>query len=338
MTGLPPSLSVIINNYNHARFLRDAIDSVLALDMTLADIVVVDDGSTDGSRAVIAGYGPRIKPLLQANTGQLQACLNALDLATGDYIYFLDADDCVRPDFARHLPAALAARPAKVQFRLTSLSAEGEPLDSIFPAYPPGYDTARAKRDTVVWGLYLCPPTSGNVFRRDVMARVATTHIDYETAIDGIGLYLAPEMGEVVTLDHSLAYYRLHGANIHQQHVLSAPRLRKEVARTTARWAHFSALTGKPNPFETSGPPGMVREWLMMIALAEGRRPRLGDGVAFLRGLWASGQRAKVKLMLTAWALAVSVLPVAWGRTACAWRLSPLNRPKWLNRRVAGTA
>ena len=332
----PPTLSVVVNNYNHERFLPAAIDSVLALAIPLAEVVVVDDGSTDGSAALIARYGERIKPLVQANTGQLRACLNALALTTGDYVYFLDADDCVRPEFACSVPPVLAGRPAKVQFRLTSLSAEGEPLASTFPAYPARYPTARALRDTEVWGLYLCPPTSGNVFRRDVLERVAATTIDYETAIDGIALYLAPLMGEVVTLDESLAYYRLHGANLHQQHVLSAPRLKKEIARTTARWVHFAALTGRRNPFDGPGPPGMVREWLMMMALAEGRRPSVRDALAFLRGLWASGQRGKVKLVLTAWAAAVSLLPAYLGRTACEWRLSPLNRPKWLNRRIAG--
>ncbi|MGC1304242.1 MAG: glycosyltransferase family A protein [Caulobacteraceae bacterium] len=332
-----PTLSVIVNNYNHERFLPDAIDSVLALDMELAEIVVVDDGSTDGSRDVIARYGDRVKPVLQANTGQLQACLNALAHTTGDYIYFLDADDRVDPAFAHHVPQALAARPAKVQFRLSSLDPDGAPLPSTFPDFPKGYNTARALRDMEVWGLYLSPPTSGNVLRRDVMERVAQTRVEYEKAIDGIALYLAPTMGELVTLDHSLGHYRLHGANIHQQHVLSAPRLRKEVDRTTARWRHFSELTGRPDPFVTSGPPGMVREWLMMIAVAEGRRVRFADGFAFLRQLWASSLRPKAKLLMTAWALALLALPPRMGRTACEWRLSPLNRPKWLNKGITRT-
>jgi hypothetical protein len=332
-----PTLSVIVNNYNHERFLPEAIDSVLALDMQLAEIVVVDDGSTDGSRAVVAGYGDRIVPVLQANAGQLRACMNALARTTGDYVYLLDADDKVDPAFARHVPEALAARPAKLQFRLASLSADGQPLPSAFPDYPPGYDTARALRDMEGWGLYLSPPTSGNVFRRDVLERVAATVVDYESAVDGLALYLAPTMGEVVTMDRALAWYRLHGSNVHQQHVLSAPRLKKEVARTTARWAHFAALTGRSNPFDTKGPPGLVREQLLMIEVAEGRRPRLRDGIAFLSRLWASGLRAKQKLILSAWTAAVVLLPPKLGRTACEWRLSPVNRPKWLNRRMVRT-
>jgi Glycosyl transferase family 2 len=332
-----PTLSVIVNNYNHERFLPEAIDSVLALDMELAEIVVVDDGSTDGSRDVIARYGERIKPILQANTGQLMACLNALQATRGDYIYFLDADDRVDPAFAEYVPPALAGRPAKVQFRLSGLGADGARLPSTFPDFPEGYDTRRALRDMEVWGLYLSPPTSGNVLRRDVLERVAATRVDYEKAIDGIALYLAPTMGEVVTLDRSLGDYRLHGANIHQQHVLSAPRLQREVERTQARWRHFAELTGRPDPFETRGPPGMVREWLMMIAVAEGRRPRFADGVAFLRLLWASGLRPKAKLLMTAWAMAVLMLPPKMARTACEWRLSPLNRPKWLSKGIART-
>ena len=81
----------------------------------------------------------------------------------------------------------------------------------------------------------------------------------------------------------------------------------------------------------------MVREWLMMIAVAEGRRVRFADGTAFLGQLWASSLRPKAKLLMTAWALALLTLPPSWGRTACEWRLSPLNRPKWLSKGITRT-
>ncbi len=332
---LRPRLSVIVNNYNHERFLPAAINSVLMLKMPLAEVIVVDDGSTDGSREVIAAYGARITPIFQDNAGQLRACLNALARSTGDYVYFLDADDVVSAVFAEIVPPLLDRNPAKIQFRLSSIDSDGAPLNSTFPSFPKRYGQAEIVRDMAAWGFYVTPPTSGNVFRRDVLERVASLRIDYETAVDGIALYLAPLVGEVATVDRPLAFYRLHGSNLHQQHVLSAVRLRKEIERTRARSTHFAEITGGGGGVPLPASPAMVREWMMMADVAEGRRPRPADALVFLSGLWRASFRLKNKLMLSAWAAAALVLPQPLRRTASLWRLSPLNRPGWLNRRLA---
>jgi len=68
-----PLVSIIINNYNYARFLRDAIDSALNQTYDRTETIVVDDGSTDNSREIIAGYGDRIIPVLKENGGQNSA-------------------------------------------------------------------------------------------------------------------------------------------------------------------------------------------------------------------------------------------------------------------------
>ena len=63
-------LSVVITNYNYARFVGEAIDSALALDWDDVEVVVVDDGSTDESLQVIAGYADRVRVLATENSGQ----------------------------------------------------------------------------------------------------------------------------------------------------------------------------------------------------------------------------------------------------------------------------
>ncbi|MCC2671779.1 MAG: glycosyl transferase, partial [Armatimonadetes bacterium] len=65
--------SVIINNYNYARYLPEAVESALAQTYPHTEVVVVDDGSTDHSRAVLAGYGDRLRTVFQENGGQASA-------------------------------------------------------------------------------------------------------------------------------------------------------------------------------------------------------------------------------------------------------------------------
>ena len=74
----PPLASVIINNYNYGRFLRGAIDSALNQTYPHTEVIVVDDGSTDGSPEVIATYKNRIVPVLKTNGGQASTYVAAL--------------------------------------------------------------------------------------------------------------------------------------------------------------------------------------------------------------------------------------------------------------------
>ncbi len=90
-------VSVIIPTYNRADLLALTIDSVLAQTYPALELIVVDDGSTDNTPAVVAGYGERVRYIRQANQGPDAAVANGLAAATGDYINFLDHDDLMMP-------------------------------------------------------------------------------------------------------------------------------------------------------------------------------------------------------------------------------------------------
>jgi glycosyltransferase involved in cell wall biosynthesis len=104
------TVGVVITTYNHAHFLADSIESVLKQTHRVAEIVVVDDGSTDDPASVVAAY-PDVRLVRQANSGLAAARNTGLrDLET-DKVIFLDADDRLLPDAAAAGLACFARRP-----------------------------------------------------------------------------------------------------------------------------------------------------------------------------------------------------------------------------------
>lgn len=92
--GSTALISVVINNYNFGRFLADAIDSA---DATGAEVVIVDDGSTDNSSDILIRYGERVTAVRQENHGQAAALNSGIAASPGDVVLQLDADDVVAP-------------------------------------------------------------------------------------------------------------------------------------------------------------------------------------------------------------------------------------------------
>ena len=93
-----PLVTIVIDNHNYARYVGAAIESALAQTYQPIEIIVVDDGSTDGSRAVIAAYAGRITIIFQNNRGQSGAFNTGYAASSGDIVMFLDSDDLLRPE------------------------------------------------------------------------------------------------------------------------------------------------------------------------------------------------------------------------------------------------
>lgn len=92
-----PLVSVIIPVYNTADYLREAIDSVLAQTLQDFEVILIDDGSTDGSAGIISEYADRVNIITKRNAGQAAARNDGFDVAVGRYIYFMDSDDKIAP-------------------------------------------------------------------------------------------------------------------------------------------------------------------------------------------------------------------------------------------------
>jgi len=107
----PPLVSVIMPAFNAAYFIEEALLSVLAQNYQPLEILVVDDGSTDDTAAVVARFGDKIRYIRQSNAGPGAARNKGLEFATGEWIAFLDSDDTWLPGKLAKQAALMAADP-----------------------------------------------------------------------------------------------------------------------------------------------------------------------------------------------------------------------------------
>jgi glycosyltransferase involved in cell wall biosynthesis len=206
-------LSVIINNYNYGRFLREAIDSALAQTWPHREIIVVDDGSTDGSQDIIRSYGDKVIPVLKENGGQGSAFNAGWRQSRGDLILFLDSDDklfanCLEVVAQRWDPTCV-----KAHYRLEIRDTRG----AYRGAYP-ALDTPLAQGNVLdhVWktGFHVSPPCSGNFYSRPLLEKLLPmSEPGFRLGADNNLNIRLPFYGSIVAIDQVLGVYRMHGNN-----------------------------------------------------------------------------------------------------------------------------
>lgn len=112
LSGQTPKVSIVIPAYNCAHFLPETLESVFSQNYDAYEIIIVDDGSTDALVNVLQPYTDRVRYRRQGNAGSAAARNTGLDLALGDYIVFLDADDLLLPGKLKEQAAYLDLRPS----------------------------------------------------------------------------------------------------------------------------------------------------------------------------------------------------------------------------------
>jgi glycosyltransferase involved in cell wall biosynthesis len=210
-------VSIVINNYNYARFLRAAIDSALSQSYASIEVLVVDDGSTDQSCAIIDSYGDRVKPILKKNGGQASALNAGFAQCQGDIVIFLDADDVLLPHAAQQVVNAFSAQPqtAKVQYRMEVIDQGGHQTGAIKPPHHLPLPAGDLKKQEMLFPFDLTwLPTSGNAFSATVLKKIfPIPEQPYRILADYYLVHLTTLCGSIVSLDQVCAYYRVHGAN-----------------------------------------------------------------------------------------------------------------------------
>jgi hypothetical protein len=209
-------LSIIVDNYNYDRFLKDSIDSALAVRWTDKEIIVVDDGSTDNSRDTIASYGDRVVPLFRPNGGQNAAVNAAIARSSGEWILILDADDMLLASVAEAALASPHPRAAVVQWGMRYVDREGKGGEHIWPVFTAADTTESIKQAMATTGYYDASATSANLWARWFLDEVGPLPTRAEHGVEFFDDYLhllAPFFGEVVCLPSVQTLYRVHGTN-----------------------------------------------------------------------------------------------------------------------------
>ena len=123
------TVSVIMPAHNRETFIRDSIDSVLAQTFTDFELIVVDDGSTDTTAAIVKSYtDPRIRLIRQPNQGVSVARNTGLEAAQGEFITFLDSDDLYYPEFLKTLYHLMQSNETEMTFSNYSESDQAEDM------------------------------------------------------------------------------------------------------------------------------------------------------------------------------------------------------------------
>lgn len=217
-------VSVLIPNYNYARFLPEAIESVLSQSYPRIEAIVVDDGSTDNSREVIASYGDRIISIHKVNGGLTSALNAGFERSNGDLIAFLDADDAFeREKIARVVAAAVRVPEAYlIHHQMQIVDESGRAMHRPFPARVPDGDIRALVARTGGWfphavmsGLAFTRAYAERLFpipeeQRFVERGQSHTLPVFETYLAGPAALGAPVAG----IQAPLTRYRVHGRNM----------------------------------------------------------------------------------------------------------------------------
>lgn len=311
-------LSVVIANHNYQQFVAAAIDSALALRWDDVEIVVVDDGSTDESRSIIAGYADRVKILFTENATQRVAANRGYALTTGDMMVFLDSDDVLPPDLPARLAEVWTPTVSKVQFQMQRIDESGLPIGVPFPHYKPVPSPADIRRWAFETTAYPTPPGSGNAYSRSFLERIFPIETGVGDASDSACLAAAPFFGDVVSVPEVIVGYRQHGAN-DSDLLKDVSRFPREVARARARWLFAQRASGAEMDGIDERPLFRSRE-LLQLRIASRRsvpaeRPLPGDGRArmfvdvALAPFRAGPEPLRIRILTSVWCLATLLAP-----------------------------
>ena len=212
-----PFASVLIDTYNHEKFIAKAVESVLKQDFPAdnREIIVVDDGSTDGTREILRQFEPQVRVLRKPNGGQASAFNAGIPECRGEIIAMLDGDDWWTPTKLGTVANLFATD--------SSLGVVGHGFVETFSngseriVVPPDALRLRinSRHAADVFRLHRCfLGTSRLAFRTAVARRVLPIPEGLTFEADEYLFFMAAAYSDVTIIEAPLTHYRLHGSNL----------------------------------------------------------------------------------------------------------------------------
>ncbi|TGQ31238.1 glycosyltransferase [Mesorhizobium sp. M00.F.Ca.ET.216.01.1.1] len=339
--GIP--VSIVIPNYNYARFLKRCIDSALGQDYADVEVIVVDDASQDGSAAIIKSYGDRILACLRRGNGGHAAAFNTgFAASSGKIVLFLDADDYLYPDAVSRIVDTWDAATAQVQSRLHIVD-EGQRIKDVFPPPELPFDSGDVMPKLLHKGRYQTTVTSGLAFDRATLESIMPIpEKEFRQGADGYLVTLAPLYGHVQSIDECVGAYRIHGANHSVFGEKLAERARWRVSHDFRRMEALSDQASEVGmavvPSEAFRHDPVHLEERLASLCADRRRHPVADDSRL--ALAAAGAVASFEMtaslrrraVLAAWFLSVGMLPRQMAMAVLSWKLEASSRPAFLAR------
>ena len=339
-----PLVSIVINNFNYARFVGQAIKSCLAQTYKHIEVVVVDDGSTDGSASVIRSFGDRVRTVFKANGGQGSAYNAGFAESRGDLVLFLDSDDLLEPEAISEVARLWEPDVSKIHFYLQVVNGLNvERTESTIPSTKLADGDLREQ--ILKTGSYAAPSASGNVYARFALAQILPLpEAEWKIAADTYPIFLAPLLGRIRSCEKVLGLYRVHGKNNEFEVPFNGFKLRRRMNYEVARdrmLKNYCAAHGMPY---TSGSLDIefnhVKGRLASLAVEPHEHPfpadRMGRlAMRLIQATWRdSGAKMAKKLLLSAWTVALVAAPRRWRQKLVDLAFVPSIRPAGLSKSI----
>lgn len=233
LSKAPPQVSIIVPNYNHARFLPQRVDSVFGQTFKDVEVIILDDASTDNSREVIQKYTANSRVQVSFNTdnsGSPFAQWNkGVRIARGKYVWIAESDDWADSRLLEILVGRLESDPlAVLAYCQSNLIDENGQVKFVMEVSREGMNPMRWRSDHVNEGRQECRQymvlantianASAVVFRRDAYQKIGGADESYQINGDWLTWARMIMLGRVIFVAQPLNYYRLHDQVARRRH------------------------------------------------------------------------------------------------------------------------
>jgi glycosyltransferase involved in cell wall biosynthesis len=256
-----PLVSIVVPAYNHAGYLKECIESILAQDYPQVELIVLDDGSTDATPGLLRAYGERFRWESQANMGQSATLNKGWAMAKGEILGYLSADDALRPQAVSEAVAVLQSRP-EIVATYSDFDLIDEHSRAVRTVATRDFDARDLVLDLV------CQPGPGAFFRREAFLRAGPWNPELRQNPD-LDFWLRLSLvGNFLRIPKVLAGFRVHEGSATYQST-NVSRADEPVLMTH----RFVATSGLPRLDRRGKPPAGRNGLHRQRAIAPARRP-----------------------------------------------------------------